>query len=251
MTVTTIHINSLYDALSPLVDSVVAHGLPADARMVYDGPRNTVVAVATEEAGDVSVKAYRVPIWVNRIIYGLFRASKASRAFNNAMRLLSLGFDTPEPIAYAEQRTFGMFGRSYYFCRHINGVREVRDIELRPECDAILREIAQLMVRLHAAGVLVKDFSPGNVLYRTDHEGKRHYMLVDINRMAFGVHDHEQQMSMFARILNTEELTAQLAREYCRAAGITEGADAFVAEARAEYRAFWRRRKKPENTCKG
>lgn len=246
MTVTTIHINSLYDALEPLVDTVVAGGLPADSRMVYDGPRNTVVAVATEAVGDVSIKAFKIPIWINRIAYGMLRASKAARSFNNAMRLLSLGFDTPEPIAYAEQRTLGLFGRSYYFCRHINGVHEVRDIERLPECGAILREIAALMVRLHRAGVLVKDFSPGNVLYRTDREGKRHYMLVDINRMAFDVHDRERQMSMFARLLNTEELTAQLAQDYCREAGIAAGADtdAFVAEATAVYRAFWRRRKR-------
>lgn len=241
MTVTTIHINSVFESLEPLVDSVAANGLPADSRMVYDGPRNTVVAVATDE-GDVSVKAYKVPIWINKIAYGLLRASKASRAFNNAMRLLSMGFETPEPIAYAEQRTFGMFGRSYYFCRHINGVREVRDIEQLPEYKTMLREIAELMVRLHRAGVLVKDFSPGNVLYRTDHEGKRHYMLVDINRMRFGVHEREEQMAMFARLLNTEELTAELAREYCRAADIAE-TDAFVEEALKEYRAFWRRKK--------
>ena len=155
MTVTTIHINSLYDALEPLVDAVVAGGLPADSRMVYDGPRNTVVAVATEAVGDVSIKAFKIPIWINRIAYGMLRASKAARSFNNAMRLLSLGFDTPEPIAYAEQRTLGLFGRSYYFCRHINGVHEVRDIERLPECGAILREIAALMVRLHRAGVLI------------------------------------------------------------------------------------------------
>ena len=62
MTVTTIHINSLYDALEPLVDAVVAGGLPADSRMVYDGPRNTVVAVATEAVGDVSIKAFKIPI---------------------------------------------------------------------------------------------------------------------------------------------------------------------------------------------
>ena len=244
MTVTTIHINIVDDSLEPLVDSLAAHGLPADARMVYYGPRNTVVAVGTDE-GYVIVKAYKVPIWINKIAYGLLRPSKASRAFNNAMRLLSMGFETPEPIAYAEQRTFGMFGRSYYFCRHINGVREVRDIERLPECKTMLRELAELMVRLHKAGVLVKDFSPGNVLYRTDHEGKRHYMLVDINRMRFDVHEREEQMAMFARLLNTEELTAELAREYCRASGIAE-AEAFVADAVKEYRAFWRRRKRKQ-----
>ena len=87
----------------------------------------------------------------------------------------------------------------------------MRDIERLPECDAIIRELAELMVRLHSAGVLVKDFSPGNVLYRTDAEGRRRYMLVDINRMRFDVHDHEEQMTMFARLLNTEELTERLA----------------------------------------
>ena len=95
MTVTTIHFNSLYEHLSPLIDSVVASGLPVDSRMVYDGPRNTVVAVTAEDGTDVSIKAFRVPIWINRIAYGMLRPSKASRSFNNAMRLISLGFDTP------------------------------------------------------------------------------------------------------------------------------------------------------------
>ena len=242
LTVNTIHTNGLFDSLEPLVEQVLEHGLPPDSRMVYDGPRNTVVAVATDE-GDVSIKAYKVPIWINRIAYGFLRPSKAARAFGNALRLLSLGFDTPEPIAYTEQRTMGLFGRSYYFCRHINGVHEVRDIERLPECDAIIRELAELMVRLHSAGVLVKDFSPGNVLYRTDAEGRRRYMLVDINRMRFDVPDPEEQMTMFARLLNTEELTERLAREYCRAAG-TADPDAFVAEALAVYRAFGRRRRR-------
>lgn len=246
MTVTTIHFNSLYEHLSPLIDSVVASGLPVDSRMVYDGPRNTVVAVTAEDGTDVSIKAFRVPIWINRIAYGMLRPSKASRSFNNAMRLISLGFDTPEPIAYAEQRTLGLFGRSYYFCRHIHGVSEVRNIERLPECEDIMAEIAVLMVRLHRAGVLVKDFSPGNVLYRTDAEGRRRYMLVDINRMAFDVHDHERLMSMFTRMMNTEKLTARLAYHYCRAAGIAPDSpdgQALIAEAIAVYRLFWGRRR--------
>lgn len=244
MTVTTIHINSLYDSLAPLVDSVVAGGLPADARLVYHG-RNTVVAVDSE-IGPVSIKAYRVPHAINRVAYGLLRASKASRAFNNAMRLLSLGFDTPEPIAYAETRSFGLFGRSYYFCRHIDGVREVRDIATLPARDAMIAEIAALMVRMHRAGILFKDFSPGNLLYRTDCGGRRHYMLVDINRMRFGVRDRELQMSMFARLIHSEKLTLQLAREYCLAEGTdpdSETGRQTIADARAEFRSFWRGRK--------
>ena len=42
----------------------------------------------------------------------------------------------------------GLFGRSYYFCRHINGVHEVRDIERLPECDAIIRELAELVASI-------------------------------------------------------------------------------------------------------
>lgn len=248
MSVTTIQINSLYEELMPLVESVARDGLPADSRLVYSG-RNTVVAVHTD-MGPINIKAFRVPHIINRVAYGLLRPSKAARSFNNAMRLLSLGIDTPEPVAYAETRTAGLFGKSYYFSRHEEGVCEVRDLARRPERDTMIAEIAALMARMHAAGILFKDFSPGNLLYRTDAAGRRRYMLVDINRMSFGVHERDRQMAMFERLIHDEDLTAQLARDYCTASGIAPGSpegERLIADARASYRAFWRRRRERPN----
>ena len=239
MTVTTIHINSLFESLAPLVESVAANGLPTDARLIFHG-RNTVVAVQSDE-GPVNIKAYKVPHIVNRIAYGMLRPSKAERAFNHAMKLISMGFHTPEPIAFIEIRNFGMLNHSYFFSRHIDGAREVRDIADLPQCHAMLREIAALMVGMHSKGILFKDFSPGNLLYTTDREGRRHYMLVDINRMKFGVHDAERLYSMFGRLLNTEELTADLARYYCEESGINPESEQglhVIKVARSEFRRF-------------
>ncbi|MDD3906668.1 MAG: tyrosine protein kinase, partial [Bacteroidales bacterium] len=50
----------------------------------------------------LNVKSYRKPIFLNRVIYTFFRHSKARRAYENALEVISRGFETPAPIAYIE-----------------------------------------------------------------------------------------------------------------------------------------------------
>ena len=52
----------------------------------------------------VNVKAYRVPSLFNRFIYTYIRPTKASRAYEHALRLIEGGFDTPAQIGRASCR---------------------------------------------------------------------------------------------------------------------------------------------------
>ena len=45
------------------------------------------------------VKNYKVPLFINRIAYTFFRPSKASRAYEYALKLRSMGIETPAPVA--------------------------------------------------------------------------------------------------------------------------------------------------------
>ena len=55
----------------------------------------------------LNVKSFKVPMLINRIIYGTFRKSKARRSFEFAKRLITLGIKSPEPIAYYENSNYG------------------------------------------------------------------------------------------------------------------------------------------------
>lgn len=238
-----VHVGEAFAHIRPLVEQVAENGLPADAQIVYEG-RNTIAVVPGSDY-PICIKAYKRPHLINRIAYGILRPSKAERAFRNAAELLRTGIATPEPIAFAEVRIHGLLTRSYYFCRYYPDTHDVRDIITLPERDNMFGEIAALMLKMHRSGVLFKDFSPGNLLYRIAPDGSREYMLVDINRMRFGVHNRRQQLTMFARLIHSEKFTLQLARHYLKAGGTDpdspQGLNTIRA-VRCAYRSFWRSR---------
>jgi serine/threonine protein kinase len=143
---------------------------------------------------DMVVKSFRVPHLINRIAYASIRQSKAIRSYLNAIRLEEEGVCTPSPIAYIEERNGCLLGRSYYISVYIPGCNTLRDLH---DCDlGSVREIAEAFAHftasLHAARILHRDYSPGNILYRKDGEADGSadglaytFCLVDINRMSF------------------------------------------------------------------
>ena len=61
---------------------------------VLQDRRNTI-KVFHVNGLDINVKRFRIPFFFNRIIYTFFRASKASKAYLNALEVLRRGFETP------------------------------------------------------------------------------------------------------------------------------------------------------------
>lgn len=172
---------------------------------------------------DLTVKEFRVPSLANRIAYTFFRKGKARRSYDNAMTLGKLGIGTPEPIAYIEERAGGLLRRSYYVCRYWEGDVVGGWEHKMSDSGAMLESLARFTLTLHQKGVYHKDFSQGNILYRRDKDGGFEFVLVDINRMLFGVHDTARLYRNFRSInIQSEHETVRFAEAYARVAGLDE-----------------------------
>lgn len=225
--------------IRPLVDEIVAGGMPASAEVIYRG-RNCV-AKTTVEGRDVNIKEFRVPIFINRLVYTLFRKSKARRSYEYALRLRNLGFDTPEPLAWIELRSGILLGRSYYLCQQLDDFVELRRFYDWDDIPRLADQLGAMMVRMHQAGVWMKDFSPGNILRRRDAKGNYQLFLIDINRMEFGVTDRRKLMSSFRALTDDDRFLRLVARAYARHAHLDP--ETVAAEAIEAHRRFVRSRR--------
>lgn len=224
------------ESLRPWLERLAHEGVPSDATEVYHNRRNKDYR-CTVAGQQLNIKAFGIPRFPNRYIYGTLRKSKARRSLENALRLCHDGFATPKPIAYVEVKTGCTLTRSYYISQHVDMVCDMRDWDRNPEADAAVADLAALIAHLHDKGVFHKDMSPGNVMVVHDSRGNRQLMLIDLNRMDFGHVDHRHRMLNFERIYPSNAAqTERLARLYARAADLDEDDTARRAEqARRNY----------------
>lgn len=220
-----------------LTDTLCNGQLPYDSTSIYNGPRNEVVKV-WRDGRDINIKAFGIPNIVNRVVYGRWRKSKACRSYEHALRLRNLGFNTPEPMAYVELKNGLLFGRSYYVSQQLEDFRDMWNLDdLNADDMAALADaLGAFMARLHDAGVWMKDFSRGNVLFRRLPKGQFEFFLIDINRMEFDVTDRAKLMLNFRTITYDDRFLGKLARAYARHAHLDP--DATEREARAVHAEF-------------
>ena len=212
-------VNDRYAALRPFVEEIARHGIPADAREVYRA-RNRVVACRVGDI-ELNIKAFRRPSFPNNFVYTTLRRSKARRSMENALRLQSMGFNTPDPVAYIEVKKGGQLRESYYISLQINADGDFRRWLEHPDAMAALPDLADEMVRLHRAGVFHKDFSPGNILFKRRADGHHDFYLIDLNRMRFGVKSQRTLLRNLSVVyVESADETARLARLYARAASL-------------------------------
>ena len=87
----------------------------ASGEVLHDG-RNQIRAF--DIGGErLVVKRYKRPNVFNRFMYSFFRKNKACRAYEHALRLRGMGFDTPEPVAWSEYRKGGLIADAYFVSR--------------------------------------------------------------------------------------------------------------------------------------
>lgn len=198
--------------------------LPEGARLIYSG-RNRLYTLRLASGRTVNIKEFKRCGFFKGLMYGRLRADKANRSYDNALRLLALGFDTPEPMMVCTVRRCAgwILTRAYYVCAHEEQVAELRCWEERADRDALVEALGREMGRLFRAGVLFRDFSPGNTLLRTDRPaGDYRFVYVDVNRTDFGVKSRRRLMSMFKRINIVESETQRLGGALARAMGWNE-----------------------------
>lgn len=217
-----VKIHPSYQALSAFITN-----LPQDfaqgGHLIYEG-RNQL-KVFDVEGLSVNVKAFKRPNWINRVVYTSIRPSKAKRSYDNAVKLLALGFTVPQPLGYVECYTGGLLDDSYFvslqwpFTTDFRPFRTMENDTLRnwlPRLEAFGAYVG----RLHEAGVLHKDLSIGNVLMAEDQPAL--FCLVDLNRMRFGPVNLAKGCANFARLRGNPSFFKAMAKGYAAERGFDE-----------------------------
>lgn len=201
-----------------IVNAFANGNVPADAKIIYKG-RNTVYSI-NDDGETINIKAFRTPSFPNNLVYTTLRQSKARRSYENALRLLELGINTPQPIAYIEVKEGCRLTRSYYMSRQMDQLETVRNWDRFPFKDRLLDEMSIFMKQLIDKQIYHRDFSPGNILFERDPDGSFKFYLVDLNRMEFGVTDRSKMMRMFKAITTIPEQNRELALHYAATNGL-------------------------------
>lgn len=228
-------VNPTYEHLRGFIESIPG-SFEEKGRIIYSG-RN-LIKVMEVDGIEINVKRYGIPAFVNRVIYSFFRIPKGRRAFEYPQMLLQKGFETPVPIAYIEQRRCGLINHSYFISMQSPYQRNFyefgnTDVEC---CKDVVIAFAHYTAELHQAGIMHRDYSPGNILFDKI-DGKYHFMLVDINRMTFGKISVEMGCANFARLWGQKAFFKLLAEEYARARHVDE---TYCIERVLSYRKkFW------------
>jgi serine/threonine protein kinase len=132
------------------------------------------------------IKSFKVPHFINKLAYTFFRDGKAKKSYLNAVKLMELEVNTPEPIGVIEFFKGGLLSESYFI-----SVYEPYDFTIREvfhhkvnTYQEILKEFTAFTYDIHQKGVWHTDYSLGNILVTIQND-KFKFSLVDINRMQF------------------------------------------------------------------
>ena len=155
---------------------------PVSGEVLHEG-RNQIRAF---DIGGESlvVKRYKRPHLFNRVMYSFFRKNKARRAYEHALRLRGMGFDTPEPVAWSEYRKDGLIADTYFVSRRSELTPLPQTMRRFPAPDTlpVLEAFARFTVRLHEQGICHEDFNQTNILWEYDGTaGNYRFQLIVVN----------------------------------------------------------------------
>jgi tRNA A-37 threonylcarbamoyl transferase component Bud32 len=118
------------------------------------------------------------------IISKLFRGSRARRTYRRFYHLELLGIPAPRPVAFADRRKTGFPVCSYLVTREIPEARTLASmLEGKVPLErSVLRNLAQLIGKLHDEGFSAPDLEPTSFLVGLD----KAVFLMDPDRLYFG-----------------------------------------------------------------
>lgn len=185
---------------------------------VYKKNRNLVTRVSCDET-DFVIKQFKVPGRLNRFVYTWLRESKARRSFEYAQRLLDMGIDTAEPVAYIEIKQRGLFYTGYYISKFVEGSL----LFTMDRCDRdtqrqIISDFAAFTVDMHKKRVFHKDYNSGNIFFRKEGDNY-HFALIDINRLRFRRPNKNNVIDCFDRLTMPRMLTVEISAAYASLRG--------------------------------
>jgi len=181
--------------------------------------------VITHHNYEVVVKAFKVPNIINQFAYAYLRGSKAKKSYENAMRLIALKVETPEPIGYIEFYTNGLLKESYFISLHQPYAFLIREPLYEAgfkDRENIIKQFAKFTYELHQKNIFHKDYSAGNILVIPKKDNMYNFSIVDINRMEFKTIDLNLAMQNFNKLWADEPTLTIIAKAYAKVANIEE-----------------------------
>ncbi len=181
------------------------------------GQRNSI-KVFDLNGTTINIKSFKKPNAINKVVYRFFRKSKAERSFNYALYLLSKNIGTPEPIAFAEEKSGFIFKSSFYVSMHLEYDLSYRELVTNPDYhnhEEILIAFTRFTHKLHENNIEFLDHSPGNTLIKVDNLVYK-FFLVDLNRMNFKNLDLNDRLKNFSHLTPKKEMVEVMASEYSR-----------------------------------
>ena len=124
-------VNQSYETSENEIKSIV-NNFESINDYIAKGTRNSIKKKTLENGKIATIKSFKIPNIVNKYVYRFFRKSKAERSYQYAKKLIDLGFKTPYPIAFAENKTpfpNGFFNDSY----EVYGANWTKDLLLEFE----------------------------------------------------------------------------------------------------------------------
>ena len=179
------------------------------------GKRNSVKKIDLSDK-TIIIKSFKVPNFINQIIYRFIRKSKAQRSYEFASKLLERGINTPAPIAFLEKYSILGLTKSYYISEFVDCHLTYRELTNQldyPEHEAILLAFTKFTYDLHQKEINFLDHSPGNTLIVKKNKSFEFY-LVDLNRMQFGKLNFKARMKNFSKLTRHKDIVQIMSEEY-------------------------------------
>ncbi|MDZ7825269.1 MAG: lipopolysaccharide kinase InaA family protein [Gammaproteobacteria bacterium] len=132
--------------------------------VLKDDPSSRVVQLELD-GRELVIKRFRHPdAW--RALRRLPRPSRARGCWHGSRLLQAHGFDVPEPLGWLERRRGPLRLASWWLAARIQG-REIPDVmaaSTRPEQEALIDRLADLVAALQRAGIAHGDLKATNLL---------------------------------------------------------------------------------------
>lgn len=208
-----------YIYLQPKLDSLLEN-FKNSGELIGSEKRN-IIKIFEIEGLNINIKSFKKPNFLNSIIYGYIRKSKAQRSFEYANILLENRIGTPQPIAYFENHNLMGLKNSYYISKQLEcdlTFRELVENPNYPNHSTILRQFTEFSFSLHEKGIEFLDHSPGNTLIKNNSSEEFNFFLVDLNRMNFHINsmDFISRMKNLSRLTHKKEMVELMSNEYSK-----------------------------------
>ena len=179
------------------------------------------IKVINQNDVDLVVKSFKIPSFLNRVIYTFFRSSKAKKSYDYAIKIAAF---TPKPIGYIEFYENTLLANSYFVSEKFDYSFTIRepllDVNFSNK-EKIFKAFAKFSHSLHEAEIYHLDFSPGNILIK-EQNGEYIFKIVDINRMKFRPLCNKLRMKNFSKLWAKDEDLKVIIKEYAKISGVNE-----------------------------